>query len=98
MRKAHYTLIIIVAIVLVLSGILLAHYLAPTTPEGTGKFFCTSESRNAVCNDVGDRVCGWFNQSVKCLRYPCAINFDLRCEACKNPEVEYYTFGSCPTG
>ena len=60
------------------------------------KFYCDNVSRAASCNDVGDSVCGWFNQSVQCFKYPCAVEFPLRCEACKNPQVEYYTFGACP--
>jgi len=96
MKRRHIILIFAVLIVLLLALLIFTHFLTDNVPSEPQKFFCTTESRNAVCNDVGDRVCGWFNQSVKCLKYPCAINFNLRCEACKNTAVEYYTFGACP--
>ena len=59
---------------------------------------CTPEQKNAeICTMEYHAVCGWFNQSVKCLKYPCAINAGNPCQACATPNVEYYTEGECPT-
>ena len=97
MMKKHKLILIIVALMVIIAGVVIFSPQMTNNSSEPKKFFCTDSDRTATCNDVGDKVCGWFNKSVQCLRYPCAINFDLRCEACKNPDVEYYTFGSCPT-
>lgn len=49
-----------------------------------------------VCAQLYTATCGWFNQAIKCLRYPCAQNFGNPCEACHNQQVEYWTAGECP--
>lgn len=49
-----------------------------------------------VCAQLYMPTCGWFNQTIKCLRYPCAQNFGNPCEACHNQQVEYWTAGECP--
>lgn len=61
------------------------------------KNYCTPESRQAdVCTMNYDPVCGWFDQTIQCLKYPCAINAGNSCEACQNKNVEYWTEGLCP--
>lgn len=58
--------------------------------------YCTPESRNAeVCTAEYNPVCGWFNSSVKCIKYPCAITASNPCVACSNPLVDYWTQGEC---
>lgn len=56
---------------------------------------CISRVRN--CPVSYDPVCGWFNQSIKCFRYPCAANYDNACLACSSPQVSHWTNGVCPT-
>jgi hypothetical protein len=58
---------------------------------------CTKEQRNIkACPEMYGPVCGWFNQTIKCFKYPCAQVYDNPCFACSNPTVEYYTPGACP--
>src|SRR3989338_1561990 len=61
------------------------------------KNVCTAESREVeFCTKEYRPVCGWFNESIKCIAYPCAITASNPCEACHNPQVEYWTEGECP--
>jgi uncharacterized protein len=61
------------------------------------KNYCTPESKNAdVCPTLYQPVCGWFNESIKCIKYPCAITESNSCAACINENVEYWTDGECP--
>jgi len=61
------------------------------------KTYCTPEQKKAeVCSQYYLATCGWFNQSIKCLKYPCAQNFDNPCVACASLNVEYYTPEECP--
>ncbi|MCS7109488.1 MAG: hypothetical protein NZ903_01695 [Candidatus Micrarchaeota archaeon] len=65
--------------------------------DGLIKNYCTEESRKAeVCIAVYDPVCGWFNSSIKCVRYPCAETYSNSCFACMDEKVEYWTKGECP--
>lgn len=59
--------------------------------------FCTAEQKAAtVCAQIYSQTCGWFNSSVKCIKYPCAQNFSNVCDACANPQVESWSVGACP--
>jgi hypothetical protein len=49
-----------------------------------------------VCAQIYTPTCGWFKAEVKCLRYPCALNFSNPCEACHNRQIESWTKGECP--
>ncbi len=61
------------------------------------KNFCISESRKAdVCLEIYEPVCGWFNSTINCIKYPCAQTYSNECFACINPSVEYWTDGKCP--
>ena len=65
--------------------------------ESTKPKNCTEKERNTeVCPEYYSATCGWFNQSIKCLKYPCAQTFSNPCFACADPKVEYYTVGDCP--
>lgn len=61
-----------------------------------GETYCTPESRDALCIQLYQPVCGWSGPEVQCVRYPCASTFGNGCEACKSPTVLYYTNGECP--
>jgi putative hemolysin len=66
-------------------------------PDELEKNYCTPESRQAeVCTLDYTPVCGWFNQDIKCIKYPCAINAGNACQACQNENVEFWTEGVCP--
>ena len=68
-----------------------------TTQTEPEKIYCTPEQKKAqVCPEYYSATCGWFNQSIKCLKYPCAQTFANPCFACASPNVEYYTAGECP--
>ena len=59
--------------------------------------FCSDAERNVeVCTMEYNPVCGWFNSDVECDSLPCAITASNPCEACKNPDVEFWTSGECP--
>jgi len=59
---------------------------------------CSAEQKQAeFCTKEYIPVCGWFSQNVKCIKYPCANVYSNKCEACKDPIVEYYTEGECPS-
>ena len=70
--------------------------LNPAT-EPLGSNHCSAESRTAdVCYDLYKPVCGWFNQSIQCFKYPCAATYSNECFACQDPKVAYWTEGECP--
>ncbi len=58
------------------------------------KFYCTD--RPDACTKEYVPVCGWFNEDVQCIRYPCANTFGNKCEACSDRMVDYWTEGDCP--
>jgi hypothetical protein len=61
------------------------------------KNYCTPEQKKAqICPEYYSATCGWFNSSIKCIKYPCAQTFSNSCFACADDKVEYYTIGECP--
>ena len=59
--------------------------------------FCTDAERDVeACTMEYDPVCGWFYDHVECDTTPCATTESNPCEACKNPDVEFWTRGECP--
>lgn len=61
------------------------------------KHYCTPESKEAeICTMEYMPVCGWFNQSIQCVKYPCAVTASNPCGACLKENVEYWTRGECP--
>jgi len=66
-------------------------------PAELEKNYCTPEQRKAeVCTEIWEPVCGWFDTSIQCFKYPCAVTHGNECEACTDPNVEYWTDGECP--
>lgn len=65
-------------------------------PADMERFNCTV--RSEICTQEYAPVCGWFNSSIQCIKYPCAVTAGNSCGACANPSVEYYTIGECPAG
>jgi len=71
-------------------------YFRGQCPEKT-KTYCTAEQRNAeVCTMEYRPVCGWFDQSIQCIKYPCAATYANYCSACIDAKVAYWTEGECP--
>lgn len=71
-------------------------YLFPGKQVG-GKFYCPgTRIVDGVCSADYTPVCGWNNENIKCIKYPCAQTYGNACEACKDLNVEYYTKGECP--
>ncbi len=65
--------------------------------ESGEKHYCSPEDRDAdACITLHDPVCGWFNESVRCVTYPCAETYSNQCFACMDEKVEYWTEGECP--
>ncbi len=68
-----------------------------TIPIDTGnKTYCPPGERPQACTLEYAPVCGWFNESIKCIKEPCAGTYGNKCQACANPSVEYWTEGECP--
>jgi len=62
------------------------------------KNYCTQESRLAeACITLYKPVCGYFNQSIQCIKAPCANTYSNSCYACLDPKVSYWTEGECKT-
>jgi hypothetical protein len=58
---------------------------------------CTAEQKKAdICTKEFMPVCGWFNETIKCFKYPCAQTFSNKCMACISDNVDEYTEGECP--
>jgi len=61
------------------------------------KTYCSTESISGdVCSEVAEPVCGWYNENINCIVYPCAQTYNNSCFACKDSQVVYWTDGSCP--
>ena len=60
------------------------------------KVYCPEEKGGDFCIQEYKPVCGWFNENIKCIKYPCAETFSNSCFACLNEDVEYWTDGECP--
>ncbi|MBI5389598.1 hypothetical protein HZB01_04430 [Candidatus Woesearchaeota archaeon] len=58
---------------------------------------CTPESRQGeYCTMEYNPVCGWFDENINCIKYPCAQTFGNSCAACHDAKVAYWTQGECP--
>ncbi|MFH1248930.1 MAG: M23 family metallopeptidase [archaeon] len=58
---------------------------------------CSEESRTAdACPAIYSPVCGWFNSTIKCIKYPCAATYSNSCEACRDSKVAYWVGSECP--
>lgn len=69
----------------------------PACPESKLKANeCNASPRVKNCPDVYTPVCGWFNQSINCIKYPCMANYGNACWACSQEKVDYWTEGPCP--
>jgi hypothetical protein len=70
----------------------------PVTPAQK-KFptYCNNQSRVAqACTMQYEPVCGWYDPGkVECVKAPCANDYSNSCQACIDPQVLYYTNGSC---
>jgi len=65
--------------------------------ECPAKQTCSEAQKAAeICTMEYAPVCGWFNQSIKCFKYPCAMTYGNKCQACAADNVEYWTEGKCP--
>jgi len=64
--------------------------------NGGDKFYCSDERDGKFCIQLYAPVCGWYNESIKCIKYPCAETYNNGCFACIDEKVDYYTKGECP--
>ncbi|KAL4489944.1 hypothetical protein ABPG72_010843 [Tetrahymena utriculariae] len=59
--------------------------------------FCPPSYKDVnACTEQFQPQCAWFNQSVKCLVYPWAIEVQNRCYGCIIKNVLFITEGDCP--
>jgi hypothetical protein len=63
--------------------------------EISEKSFCSEEDPQS-CGREFSPVCGWANENIQCIKYPCAQNYPNKCTACADEKVEYWTPGQCP--
>ena len=56
---------------------------------------CSSDITD-VCTMEYNPVCGWYDNTVNCIKYPCASTYSNPCAACRNDNIAYYTMGECP--
>jgi hypothetical protein len=67
------------------------------TEAGKVKNYCSAKQKAAqVCAEIYEPVCGWFNENIKCFKYPCASNYGNKCIACSQENVAFWTEGECP--
>jgi hypothetical protein len=70
----------------------------PEISSNSNKTYCKPDQRGAqFCYELYAPVCGWYNQTVKCIKYPCGADYANNCFACSDVNVEYYSEGECPT-
>ncbi len=61
------------------------------------KTYCTAGQRGSqICTMEYMPVCGWFDESIQCVKYPCAQTYSNPCAACSEAKVAYWTAGECP--
>jgi hypothetical protein len=64
---------------------------------GVKQVNCTNEDRKAeFCIEIYQPVCGWNNENIKCIDYPCAATYSNSCKACQEENVAYWIAGECP--
>ncbi|MDP2926138.1 MAG: hypothetical protein Q8N99_07210 [Nanoarchaeota archaeon] len=65
--------------------------------QDKNKVYCRAEQRNYdICAMDYNPVCGWYNNEIRCIKYPCAKTYSNACSACIDKNVEYYTPDECP--
>lgn len=90
--KISLAIAIIVVIAIASAAIMVSKF-----EENRERYYCDGESRNVeACIEIYEPVCGWFDESVNCVKYPCAETFGNSCFSCMNSDVAYYTKGECP--
>lgn len=99
--KIKYLLVTILFALLILATACQKQQPVPVDPipidDNQQEFQCTQEQRQAeVCTDEYAPVCGWFNDQIRCITYPCAATYSSPCDACTDSKVAYYTNGECP--
>lgn len=58
---------------------------------------CYAEQRDVdACIQIYAPVCGWSDESIQCITYPCASTYSNSCFACQNKDVSHWTPGECP--
>lgn len=62
--------------------------------ETTAQTKCTTRSQ--ICTMDYNPVCGYFDTSIKCFKYPCAATYGNACTACADDKVAFYEQGECP--
>lgn len=70
----------------------------PVETEDPPRFdYCLPEQRDVdFCTQIYQPVCARiFVQCVKAPCYPVEETFSSPCEACKNRDVEFFTYGEC---
>jgi putative hemolysin len=69
----------------------------PEVEPNQKRIYCTDKQKEAVvCTMEYNPVCGYFYDSIQCIKAPCAQTFGNGCSACADEKVEYYKTGECP--
>lgn len=61
------------------------------------QYKCSPHSEfGGTCTMEYNPVCGWYDNTVNCIKHPCASTYSNPCVACSNDNIAYYTMGECP--
>jgi hypothetical protein len=83
--------------VLCISLFLLGYLIFVQIKNSDGRVYCSpGQKETNFCTEEYSPVCGWFDKTIQCFKYPCAQTFSNVCFACMDSKVEYYTQGQCP--
>jgi hypothetical protein len=97
--KTHSKLFyILIALIIFILAIIVIFYLQKQYTAKEEGIKCDEGSRTTpeYCTKIYSPVCGWFNQNIKCFKYPCAQTYSNACIACIDQKVERWTKGECP--
>ncbi|MEK6927141.1 MAG: hypothetical protein AABX11_01790 [Nanoarchaeota archaeon] len=94
-KKSIWLCLVVILIVLFVGGVVFKLYFIDGTEQALEKNYCNDNQREGACIQVYSPACGWFNQSIKCIKYPCAQTYGNGCQACLDKNVEYWTQGEC---
>jgi hypothetical protein len=56
---------------------------------------CDEDNRPTICTMDFVPVCGYFEESIQCIKEPCGQTYSNGCMACSDEKVDYWIDGEC---